>query len=322
MRIVAVFLMISVVSAPAFSAPASANDGKVTIKPKGPRLEVYVNGEHFTTYNYSNEERKPYLWPVLAEGQVGITRDWPMDPDAKFPGQSDHVHHKSFWTAWGDLNGVDCWGEEGDRAGWQQTDKVTYGEEDGAAWIKAQDTWTDNSRKPVIAEDREYRFYATPASARIFDVTVTFTAKYGDVLFGDTKEGGIVAYRMKPGMQMKGGKGVMTLSTGETGKAVWGKAAKWCDYSAPVEGKGVRGIAVFDNPQNLRHPTRWHMRDYGLNGANCFGLSYFTNKKENGDYTLKNGDSLTFKYRVVIHSGTAEETNLEKLYEEYAGSAK
>ena len=190
---------------------------------------------------------------------------------------------------------------------------------DLAAWIKAKNTWQDKDHKPVIAEEREYRFYPGAPSARVFDVTITFTAAYGPVLWKDTKEGGIVAFRMRPGMQLpsKKGNGVITLATGEKNAAAWGKKSPWSDYSGTIEGKGVRGIAIFDNPQNLRYPTNWHIRDYGLNGANCFGLSDFTNKKENGDFTLENGKSITFKYRVVVHSGTAEEANLAKLYAEY-----
>jgi len=321
MRMIAALIMMTVLAGAAFSARAA--DGKVTIKQKSPtQFDVLINGEQFTTYNYSNDERKPYLYPLLAEGQVGVTRDWPMDPNAKVPGQTDHVHHKSFWTSYGDLNGVDCWGEEGDRAGWQHSDEVTSGEENGAAWIKAKNTWQDKDHKPVIAEEREYRFYPGAPSARVFDVTITFTAAYGPVLWKDTKEGGIVAFRMRPGMQLpsKKGNGVITLATGEKNAAAWGKKSPWSDYSGTIEGKGVRGIAIFDNPQNLRYPTNWHIRDYGLNGANCFGLSDFTNKKENGDFTLENGKSITFKYRVVVHSGTAEEANLAKLYDEYVNA--
>ena len=57
---------------------------------------------------------------------------------------------------------------------------------------------------------------------------------------------------------------------------------------------------------------------YGLNGANCFGLSYFTNKKENGDYTLEEGQALTFKYRVIIHSGDVNEARIAERFNDYA----
>lgn len=304
------------------------------------KADIVINGEHFTTYNYSNDARKPYLWPVYCEGNASITRDWPMDPNANPDVEHDHVHHKGIWTSYGDLNGVDCWGEEGDRAGFQNSDEVTFGSGDAFGWIKAKNTWQDKEHKPVIAEEREYRFYDTPASGRLFDVKVTFTAAYGDVKFTDTKEGGILAFRIRPEMQEnfryivgKGpdGKnkfevaknGIITNASGATGMAgCWGKPSPWCDYSGPIKGVGMRGIAAFDNAQNLRFPTCWHVRDYGLNGANCFGLSYFTNKKEDGDYLLPSGKSLTFNYRVMIHSGNVEEAKIADRYEDYAKPPK
>jgi len=124
---------------------------KVTLTKKGDALEieVVVNGEPFTTYHYSNDNRKPFLWPVYGEGKVGVTRDWPMDPDAK--ASMDHVHHKSIWSAYGDINGVDCW-DEGPEAGYQHSDDVTFGSGDVFGWIKPKNTWQDKNHKPVIAE--------------------------------------------------------------------------------------------------------------------------------------------------------------------------
>ena len=98
--------------------------------------------------------------------------------------------------------------------------------------------------------------------------------------------------------------------------ASWGKPSPWCDYSGTLP-EGKRGLAVFDYPTNLRHPTRWHVRDYGLMTANCFGLSYFTDKAEYGNMDLKAGESLIFKYRVYIHSGDAKEAQVGERYKDY-----
>ena len=56
------------------------------------RPDVVIAGEPFTTYTYSNNNRKPYLWPVLSEGGVGVTRDWPMG--GRSPRKT--THQKSF----------------------------------------------------------------------------------------------------------------------------------------------------------------------------------------------------------------------------------
>jgi len=288
-------------------------------------LEVRVNGEHFTTYHYSNLNKKPFLWPVHVEGGVGITRNFPMGPDEL--AHEDHVHHKSIWTSYGDLNGTDCWGEGGN-SGFQHTNDVTYGSGAAYGWIHAKNVWQDKDHAPVIAEEREYRFYATPAGARLFDVTVTFTATEGPVKFGDTKEGGILSFRVRPEIEAtKGRAGTIVNAQGATGeRGCWGQPSPWCDYYGEIPGVGVRGIAVFDHPTNLRHPTRWHVRGYGLNGANCFGLSYFTEREQkkkgekplNGDYLLEADQSLTFNYRVMIHSGDHEAAQVADRFANYA----
>lgn len=317
-----VAIAIALLSVTLFSCATSAQENaspKVRIEERegADALDVVINGEPFTTYYYSNDAKKPYLWPILAEGGVTLTRDYPME---KTGTSTDHIHQKSFWTAYGDVNGTDCWAE-GEGSGFQQSGDVTFESGDEQGFIRAKNTWLDKDRKPVLTEQREYRFLATPASARIFDVKVTFTADYGDVLFKDTKEGGIVALRMRDDLTEKTN-GKMTLDGGRSGMdSCWGKPSPWCDYSGPIEGAGVRGITVFDHPGNLRHPTRWHVRDYGLLGANCFGLSYFTEKeaeKLNGDYTLKQGETLTFNYRIYVHSGDVNEAKVAERYAEYA----
>lgn len=48
--------------------------------------------------------------------------------------------------------------------------------------------------------------------------------------------------------------GRLVNARGDRDQAAWGKRAEWCDYHATREGK-IYGIAIFDHPQNLRHPT-------------------------------------------------------------------
>ena len=291
-------------------------------------LAVYIEDQHFTTYHYANERdgevvHKPYLWPVLAGAAgVPITRAYPMAPTED--GDDDHPHHRSFYTAYGDINGADLWSER-DGSGIQSSQTVTHGSGDAYGWITAQNEWRDADGTPVIDETREYRFYAGPAGTRLFDLNVTFTASHGPVTFGDTKEGGIAAMRVAHSIRAAGG-GTMTTSEGvlvdrTTPEAnIWGKPAAWLDYFGPVDGAGVHGIAILDHPSNPRHPTRWHARKYGLVGANIFGLSDFTDGEENGDLELGEGETLSFQYRVVVHEGDTEAADIAARYADYATS--
>ena len=59
-------------------------------------------------------------------------------------------------------------------------------------------------------------------------------------------------------------------------------------------------MAIFDHPQNLRHPTWWQVRDYGLFAANPFGQHDFENLKDQphiGDYTIPLALAWALRYR-------------------------
>ncbi len=306
--------------------PAGPSDVSISKQDGAQALDVRIHGKLFTTYHYTNDNKKPFLWPVNGEGGVGLTRDYPM-ADIPQERARDHPHHKSLWTAYGNVNGVDLWGE-GAGSGFQHSGEVTWGSGDAYGWIHARNSWQDKDHKPVISEEREYRFYATEEKGRFIDVTVTLRADHGDVVLGDTKEGGLVALRMRP--ELCYGNGHITNALGDRGeRECWGKPSPWCDYAGELDGVGWRGIAVFDHPGNLRYPTSWHVRGYGLMGANCFGYSYFSKKDynkdlipDNGDFSIKAGGELVFHYRVYVHSGDVQQAAVAEHYADYAKPPK
>ncbi|HEY9487879.1 MAG TPA: DUF6807 family protein, partial [Chryseosolibacter sp.] len=55
---------------------------------------------------------------------------------------------------------------------------------------------------------------------------------------------------------------------------------------------------------NVGFPTYWHARGYGLFAANPLGQKEFSKGKEALDFKLPAGKSVTFRYKVLIHSGT------------------
>jgi len=285
-------------------------------------IDVQIDGKPFTAYHHGVQWRKPFLWPVLSEGGVGVTRDFPMEVESTPKLARDHPHHKSLWSAYGEVNGHDLWAEGAD-AGNQRCKEVTFGSGDAYGWVRSVNKWETKDGTPLLDETREYRFYATPEKARFIDVFVTFKASQGDVLFSDTKEGGIVSVRMRP--DICNAKAVITNALGDKGEdTAWGKPSPWCDFSGDVPGAGWRGITIFDNPANLRYPSSWHVRNYGLMGANAFGYSYFNEKEynhglipENGDYTIPSGTELAFRYRVYVHSGNVEEAATAARFQDY-----
>jgi hypothetical protein len=278
-------------------------------------IDVSVGGEPVTAYHFASDYKKPFMYPVLGSDAARMTRGWPME---KIEGEErDHVHQKSFWVAHGKVNGVDFWGE-GRGSGTQRTDAIVKVESGGVrGLIHARNSWIDKDGNKIVSEERQYVFYLTPPELRIIDLTVTFTAPEGDVTFGDTKEGGIAAIRVNPVINANR-HGEIRNSLGAVGEGeAWGKRASWCDYSGPIDGK-TRGIAVLDSPGNPRYPACWHVRGYGLMGANYFGYTDFKSTYEKqGDLVLPGGESMTFRYRILIHDGNGVEANIADRYVDY-----
>jgi len=273
-------------------------------------VKVSLRDEHFTTYHYGEEARTPFLWPVKAEGGVGVTRNYPMGTDE--PESTDHPHHRSLYLTFGDVNGYDHWHDER-----IETESVKTGSTNDYVWIRSRNHWLTSDGDPLLAEKQELRFYDTPASGRFFDVISKLQAVDREVTFGDDKEG-LMAFRIRPEIQGNRA-GVLTNAEGKQGeREVYGTPSPWMDYSGPIEGHGTRGIALFDHPDNFNHPTFWHVRDYGLAAANPFGRSSVGGEAEDGSHTLEEGESITFVYRIYVHSGDVHQARVAEKYQEFS----
>ncbi|HUU93461.1 MAG TPA: PmoA family protein [Phycisphaerae bacterium] len=311
------------------AAPPAAKG--VTCRKTDKTIEILIAGQPFTAYHFTNPKpagqqlRRPYFWPVYGPGQVTMTRPYPLT-DEPIPGNvaKDHPHHNSLYVAHGAVNGADNWSIS-DKAGWI-VHKTFECVESGPVMGLFRETldWTTADKKPVMAEVRTARIFNLPDTHRMLDLELVFQATYGQVKFGDTKEGGLCATRMRPEFRADGkggGKGKLINSEGQTAAEAWGKKAAWVDASGPVDGR-VLGLAMFDHPGNLRHPTTWHARTYGLLTANPFGLKSFTKGKENGDHTLDSGKEMTQRYRIYFHPGDEKAANVAARYADYATPPK
>ena len=299
----------------------SAGEKGVKITELDDKVRVEINGELFTEYHFKGAPHV-YFHPVIGPGKTPMTRNFPMK---QVEGEErDHVHHRSLWYSHGAVNGVDFWAETG-KAGKIAHDKfleLKSGAESGV--IRSQNNWIAPDGKVVCTSEQTFRVYARPANERIFDFDVTLKAADKEVVLGDTKEGSMgirvaETMRSKPNKHNAGKPGgQIVLSTGVTGDDTWGKRAEWCDYHGPVEGKTL-GVAIFDHPTNPRHPTWWHVRNYGLFAANPFGIHDFEKKPAgSGDMKIPANQSVTFRYRFYLHEGDEKQGRVAEYYKEYA----
>jgi len=70
----------------------------------------------------------------------------------------------------------------------------------------------------------------------------------------------------------------------------------------------------------VNYPTFWHARGYGLFAANPLGERIFTNGKSYKDLQLKKGESVIFRFRIVIDEGakTISSDTLNRMADEFA----
>jgi len=302
---------------------SSAQDSKsgVRLTELADRVRVEINGQLFTEYVFKDVPR-PFLYPLLGPAGLPMTRNFPMK-DA--PGEDkDHKHHRSLWFTHGSVNGQDFWTEDRQfgRIVHDGFAEITPGKDAGV--IRSKNKWVANDGKVVCTDELTFRVYNRPANERLFDYEITIHASNGELTFGDTKEGSM-AIRLNETMRLKPNKenagkptGHIVNSEGVRDGATWGKRAAWCDYYGPVEGKTV-GVAIFDHPQNPRHPTWWHVRDYGLFAANPFGKHDFESlpDKAAGNLVVPAGKSVTFRYRFYVHEGDEKHAKVADRYTEY-----
>ena len=278
-------------------------------------IGVNIDGKPFTTFHYGNDANKPFLAPLRSASGKIVTRGFPME---NIPGESrDHLHHRGLWFSYDDVNGVKFWENDPSytkpHIGRIVVHDTSWKDGDRSGTLTANMEWRDPDGKTILLEHRDMVFYSDP-KLRTIDFITTLTAPI-EVTFGDTKEGAFAIRLAEAFTEPKGGK--IVDANGRTRMVnVWGKRSNWVDYSAQLDGEQL-GVAIFDNPKNLKSPTYWHARDYGLFALNPFGQAAFDPNQEESKLKLAPGQKVEFRWRVVIHPGDVDTGHVADLYKEY-----
>lgn len=277
------------------------------------KIEVRIGGQWFTTLHYGEQLDKPFFHPFRAASGAVVTRGYPVDPA---PGETtDHPHHRGMWWAHGLTNGVDFWTTRENTGRYVLKSRPRVDRARGSIGLSLE--MAAPGGKVLGSLEQEYVFRAEGQN-RIVDATIEIRADRGmDLTLGDTREG-VMAFRVADDLTEPKGAKLVNSEGGVGEKQIWGKRARWVDYSGRIGGETV-GVAMFDHPSNPNFPTYWMARGYGLLAANAFGAREFTgDEKQNGTIVIPAGKSLRFRHRVVIHPGDAAAARVEELYRRFA----
>ncbi len=333
----------------AHAADLGAATVEVKARPAERRVDVTIGGQPFTSYLWPERIAKPVLFPIRSAHGTVVTRGFPLEPR---PGErADHPHQVGFWLTYGDVDGVDFWGNSeaippAERAKMGHIRHLAVEAARGGAGrgsLAVRLEWVMPDGSVVLQEGTSFVFRGGP-DWRVIDRLTTLTASGRRVAFNDTKEGMLglrVARALEgpskepevftdasgrpttvPVLDNAGVNGVYTGSEGRTGDAVWGTRNRWVALSGRVGGEDLV-LVLMDHPQNPGFPTYWHARSYGLFAANPFGARTFSQGKDTFRFALEAGQSALLRYRLLVVSGpfSAERTEAawKEFVAEYAG---
>jgi type 1 glutamine amidotransferase len=300
-----------------------AASGKVTIPPAknwpsvrggadGPALSwkhtdtslALCNGDR-TVWRLVFDARQPksYFHPLATvDGEV-LTEFEP----------ADHPWHRGLWWSWKFINGLNYWEENpktGESQGVNELTRATVEPgDDFTSRAELSFSYHPPGQAAVMTEIRKLAITKPDdgGSYRI-DWNSKFTAGDAPVTLARTplahEENG-KPYGGYAGLSLRlplrpDGWSVLTSEGKNTATASHGQPARWLDFSFPGG-----GIAIIDHPGNPRHPTPWYVHDRSPMSFYSPAVLF------NQPLVLAAGQSLTFNYRILIHSKPVPTNEIE-----------
>ncbi len=285
-----------------FAAAAAYGQDALRVEADQSAVVIKSGDKPLAKYQSVENPAKPYLAELYSPAGVNVLRDSPVD----------HKHHHGLMFAVA-VDGVDFWAE-GDKFGLQKHrggDEPRVIERDGRSWVVGNqklDWVAPTGDKLLLREDR------TMVVGRMADLGATVVGgqcvleappgKDSVTLTGSPYFG--LGMRFVQSMD-KGG--TFLNADGKTGVAGTNDArSAWCAYSASADGKPVT-VAMFDLPQNPRHPATWFTMDQG------FAYMAATLNLAKEPLKIQSRKPLVLRYAVAVWDGKVEKAKIEQLYQ-------
>lgn len=275
------------------------SQSKLTAEKVGDKIEIRINGNLFTSYILSEFEKYPFFYPVNGPSNASVT----SFRNANYP------HHSSLFFGCDKVNGGNYW-QEGLEDGQiisLRADIVETGA--NRVVIENECIWRRPGADSPIKDKRIITVSAPSKDKFQIDFNVTMEMLM-DVVIDKTNHS-LFSGRMDPDLAVING-GVMINAEGDTGeKNTFGKGSPWIDCYGKRLGK-TEGMAIMQHPSNDWYPTPWFTRDYGF-----FSPTPMYWPQNDKNTTLKKGQLIKLRYRVLVHSGNHIEAGIAQEFEKY-----
>ena len=286
------------------------------------QVSVRIDGVERTRWHYGSQYPRPFFFPFNGPSGETLTR-------MGHPGAPNHDHHRSVWFAHHKLLGIDFWGDNTD-ARIRQKEWLVFEEGDERGILATRLGWYDGHEPKELLDQIVIAIFRPGANGEtLVELQSIFHPTADSIEFQQTNFG-FLAVRMARSISEHFGAGRLTNSDGLVGEKdsagkpnIFGKQARWMDYSGPVSqaswnnDKGtdtepkeiVEGITYFDHPSNPGFPNRWHVREDGWMGASpCM----------DGPLLTTRAAPLRLRFLLHAHSGKIDASNADGIAEQFA----
>jgi hypothetical protein len=295
---------------PAQDVSASAGENYIIIS---------VNGKEFTRYLFGEQHKYPFFYPVNGPVSGESITTWDQTP---------YPHHSSLFIS---LDWISS--ESVARANyWQPRENLQTGQvfsrnariveqtgkkvvlEDTTEWIVPR-TGTQH-----FTENRKVTVWAPDEKTRVMDFEFTFNV-LKDLEISRPTGHSFFSARVNPEIAVGDveraaewahlGTGQVVDSEGDINEeGVREKSTPWAAYFGKHHGV-TEGLAILQHPSNTFYPAQWVIRDYGFISPSPFAFI-------DAPLKMNAGDIHTYKYRVIIFAGTAQDANLSDWFDDFA----
>jgi hypothetical protein len=277
------------------------------------QVSFIIDGAERLRWHFGPQYPRPFFYPLVGLSGVSLTR-------MGHPGAPDHDHHRSIWFAHEKVLGINFWSDV-TPARVRQRQWLAYQDSDDEAIMAVLLGWYDGHdpkellTQQLIASVRPHRDGGT-----LVELQASFTPTADSLELGQTNFG-FLAVRVAKSISVHFGGGRITSSEGRNSeKEIFGKPARWMDYSGPVMVPRRRtdseesviteaGITYFDHPTNSGHPAHWHVREDGWMGASVC---------RNGPLVIERAKPLVLRYLLYAHAGALDAKEVIRTAEEFA----
>ena len=282
-------------------------------------LALRQGGQMVWRFNFGTNETKPSFHPLAVAVAGG--------PVLSAYRPKDHPWHRGLWFSWKYINKVNYW-EEDKKTGlpegkteWRAP-LVEAHPDFSARFVLDLDYHPTNG--PVVLSEHRVITASPPdeSGAYHLDWDMTFRALAEKVLLdrappvdanGVNRSGGYAGLGMRGAEDLLDAQVVTSDGPVKYENHRFRGKAPALDFSGSVGGR-TGGVAFLDNGANLNSPTPW----YVINSPPMYYISpaVITYQPK----TLKAGETLALRYRVVVHPGRWTPEQLRRAAEAYSNS--